>query len=312
MASEASAPILAAAGLWADPYFWSTAAALFTGLAAGQFARGAGGRIRGEGEPRKAVRRRARRFSRAIAFLSLGILSLAGLLVLADKTSTLEAGIWGGEARLLGIWALLVALLACLAGLYWLKAGLPLAALGFGILCLLGSSLRGWTPLRLEGGTAARIATFLPYELGPKAFRGHLELAHPEAGSTGRELGLDSTALAISVEELSLRGPLAFLAALAAAPAQLPAPEPLRFYQVTGMAGPGAAPLEFPDRVTSPVVGALLPLSAEAGEPGGSPVSRSTAFGLALRTRQTSQARSLVALEPVEFFLDGEGKPTPR
>jgi hypothetical protein len=304
MASETLPGLLGAAGLWADPWFWAGAAAAFSGLAAGQAVRIV---LPGREDGAKTLRRKPRRISRALAFLSLGILALAGFLVLADRNSLSGVGLAEGTGLpWLLIWALLLALLCTLAGLRWLAAGLPLAALCLGALWLLRLALQGWLPL--PPGSGVRVASFLPYELGPKGVRGHLELVSGGSALPSQELALGSASIALSVETLDLAGPLGFLAELSSGTAPVPAAGVSTFYRLVGIAAPGAEPQSFATPVHLDLVDAVLALpEGEGRAPGASVSSKPALFGLALRSRRTSQALGLVALEPLSFTLGRAG-----
>jgi hypothetical protein len=305
MASEVSAPMLVVSGIWADGYFWISAAALFMGLAAGQSVRALSS-LRDGG--RSAGRLRSRRSSRAIAFLSLGILGAAGFLVLADR----QAALRDGGLLVLVIWASFVCLLAFLAGLRWLAAGLPLGLLCIAILMLFRLGLRGWTAMEAGSSAGFKIATFLPYELGPVSSRGHLELFGQDSVPVDRELSLGSDRIALSVESLAFSGPLGLVAKLAATRGSSSIPPAGRFFRVVGIAAPGGISQSFSPPPYSRFLDALLPLPQElAREPGGSPAEHRALFGLARRSRQTGSASSLVALDPISFNLSQEGLPSP-
>jgi len=305
MASEASAQVLAAAGIFADPYFWTSAAALFLGLAAGQGIKACGG---GSGRGR-----RGRRIARALCFLSLAILGLAGFLVLADGAAFFRTGLFGGQAPALLAWAALIAALSCLAGLRPLAAGLPIAVLGLAVFVFSRLALEGWAPLRPLGGAPARIASFLPYGIAPSAVRGHLELFNRDSAPIAQDLALDGSGISLSVECLFFAGPLGFLAELAT-PQESPPPtsptprvDPRRFFRVVGVNSPGGGTQSFATPAHVALIDTLLPLPAGAGTHAEG-ASRSALFGLARRSRQSSEAAALVALEPLIFTLDDAGK----
>ena len=283
--------------LASSAYLWISATGLFMGLAAGQGLKALVST--GEGFLR-ARRRRPGRQARAIAFLSLGILSLAGLLVLPPKPLSLAIG----EAA---CWAILVFLLAGLAGFRPLAAGLPLAALCIAGLMLARLALEGWLPLRpVAAGSPYLVASLLPYEVGPSSFRGHLELPERDSVPVAQEVGLGAALAAVSVESLALSGPLAFLGDLALVPAPANA-DSLRLYRVVGIAAPGGLSQSFPVPSHILYLDRILPLPPGAGaEPGGEAASLFAFFGLASRSRLTSPPKPLIALEPVTFSVSLE------
>lgn len=318
MASEAGS---FAAGIWAEPYLWASLAAIFLGLAIGQGCAalffGLPERNPNRGGLARATaflvqsRRRGRRAARAICFLSLGILSLAAFLVLAQGAEFVKAGLFVGKASALTIWALALLVLAALAGLRPLAAGLPLALIFIALCVLFRLGLEGWAPLRLTSGQALRIATFLPYELGGASTRGHLELLVRDSGPLVQDLTLDSSSLALSVESLALSGPAGFLAELVEALSPGRGGLGGRFFRVVGISGPGGKSLGFPSRSPLPVFETLLPLPEGAGlEPSGRADAPGALLGFAQRSRASSEARSLVALEPLAFSLDEAGLPS--
>jgi hypothetical protein len=206
-------------------------------------------------------------------------------------------------------WALLVLALAFLAGLHWLAAGLPLSLLCLSSFLLFRLALQGWIAVDRDPRQNLRIAAFLPYELGKASARGQLELFGQVPSA--RELSLDSTLIALSVESLAFAGPLGFIASLASAPAPLKQLPRGRFYRITGIAAPGVPAKPLPEPPYLRFLEALLPLpSGAALEPGSSPATQSSVFGLARRIRQTSQAALLIALEPVSFSLSPDGLPS--
>ncbi len=277
----------------ASPYLWATAASAFAGLAAGQASRAF--LVIREGATR-AARRRSARIARAIAFLSLGILALAGLLVLSDLAAP--------RTGLLPFAALAFAI-ALLAGLRPLALGAPLGLTCAAVLCGLGLALSGWLSLgEATEGSPHEVASLLPYEVGPSSFRGHLELPERDSVPVAQELGLGAAELALSVECLSLAGPLAFLGDLALAFTKPSVAGTLRLYRVVGISAPGGPSLSFPVPAYIRLLDLVLPLSPGAGsEPGGSAASSSGLFGLASRFRLTSPPAHLVALEPVSYSL---------
>ncbi|MGA2546717.1 MAG: hypothetical protein ABSF43_09230 [Rectinemataceae bacterium] len=296
-------------GFWANPYLWTSAAAVFFGLAAGQAARAF---LPAREGGVRAVRRISRRLARAIAFLSLGILAMAALLVLADKTALVAEITRGGivpGAGLLLPWAGFIAVLALVAGLRPLEAGLPLVCVALALLVLVRLALEGWLPLgppRADG--YLEIAKFLPYEVGSSSFRGHLELPERDSVSVTQELGLASSSIAISVESLEFVGPLAFVVEAVGAFPRTKAAEALRFYRVVGIAAPGGIVQAFALPAHVRLLDALLPLPADAGrEPGGPTVSGGAVFGLAHRSRLTSSATPLAAMQSLSFGLNEEG-----
>jgi hypothetical protein len=287
----------------ADPYLWASAAALFIGLAFGQATRAA---LPGLLRRARAARSRSGRISRAIAFLSLGILGVAALLVFADK-SALSAAL--GQGGILLPWAGVVAAAALLAGRRPLAAGLPLALLVLAALGLLRLGLEGWLPLRpAAAGAPVRLAVLLPYEVGPSSFRGHLELQARDSVPVAQELGLASSAAALSVESLELSGPLNLAAGMAGRMAS-PNFEPrASFYRIVGIAGSGGAYLGFAAPAHVRMIDLFLPLAADSGiQPGGEAVAKAAFFGQARRSRQTSPSAPLAALEPLSFSIDEKG-----
>jgi hypothetical protein len=277
-----------ASELWADPYLWTTTASLLAGLSIGQ---GLGALVR---------RRRSRRLARCIAYLSLAILALAGLLVLSDKAALALA-----PSRLLFPWSAAIACLGLLAGRFPLAAGTPVALLALAALFLLRLSLAGWLPLR--PGAPLPVATLLPYEVGPASFRGQLELLERDSIPIAQELSLGSSSVALSAELLELEGPLGFCAGLVSP--RTSASGTRRFYRVVGLAAPGGMGRSFPSPAYLRFLDLALPLGPSEGlEPSGPSVSRSALFGLAKRSRGTSQAASLVALERLTFNLSEDGR----
>lgn len=286
----------------ANPYLWASAAAAFAGLAAGQALR-AFAPIR-EGAL-KAARRRPRRGARALAFLSLGILCVVGLLVFPAK----DGLAMGRGPDVLLAWSGLVFLLAFLAGFQPLVAGLPLALASCALAVALRLSLEGWLPLRpAASGAPLRFAAFLPYEVGPAASRGHLELLERDSVSVSQDLSLGAAAIALTVERLGLAGPPGFLAELASAGSPGPAASPRLYYRVAGVAVPGAPAQPFAAPAHVRLLDLALPLPAGAGlEPAGPPALRSGPLGLCQRSRSTSAAAPLVALQPLSFSLGADG-----
>jgi hypothetical protein len=306
MDSSSAPGIVAAGALWADPYLWTWAASLFAGLAAGQALRAL---LRSRRRADADRRRRSRRFARAIAFLSLGILAAAALFVLADKAGLSEA--WAGTPLVLLAWSLLSLGFGLCAGFRPLALGLPLAALGLAALGLANLGLRGWLPLRGGAGSWVEVARFLPYEVGPASFRGQLELPERDSMPIAQEAGLASSSIGIHVESLELKGPLRLAAGIAYPRARAASTAYSRasgFYRVVGLAAPGSlgslATLDFAGPPYARLLDALLPLSG-GNEPGGPPARASSPFGLALRTRRTSAASPVAVLEPVVFELSG-------
>ncbi len=298
-----------------DPYAWATAAALFSGLAAGQAIRCL---FPSRASLARTRRAGSRRVARVLILLSLGILALAGLLVLSDKAALAQSmgnaalgagdggGVVAGRGALLP-WAAFVAVAALASGLLPLAAGLPAAAVCLAVLCFLRLALAGWLPLSpAPTDRDHKIAYFLPYEVGPSLSRGHFEMPGRDSIPVVRELSLRSDAMALSAESLDLAGPLAFLASLAASP-EAEGPGTLRLYRVVGVSAPGGFSEAFPAPDYAILLDEFLSLPSGAGlAPGAAPVSRSTAFGLARRSRATSAAAGLIALEPVIFGLLSE------
>jgi hypothetical protein len=308
-----AAEIAARNGLWGirdDPYLWVSVAAVFTGLALGQAARAF---LPYRGPEARAARRRSGRVTRAIAFLSFGILSVAALLVMADK-GALAVGITKGGAvpgaGALMPWAAVVAGLAFVAGMRPLAAGIPLVCAALAVTFLAHLALEDWLPLRATAaGGSVKVAELLPYEVGPTSFRGHLELSERAAKPAAQELALGSDSVGITVETLVVAGPVAFLARVVMpTPRVLTAVAP-RFYRVVGIAAPGGAVQAFSPPANVRLLDTLLPLAPGAGlEPGAAAVS-SGVSALARRSRQTSAPSGLVALEPVSFGLGDDGVP---
>jgi hypothetical protein len=286
----------------ADPYLWATAASIFAGLAAGQALRAL---LRlGEGEL-AALRRRPRRIARAICLVGLCILALAALLVLPGRVALASAFDPAGGSVVLP-WSALVFFLALLGGLLPFAAGLPLAALSLAALVLLRLALDAWLPLR--PGAPPTIASFLPYEVGTAYFRGQLELQERDSIPVAQELSLGSSSIALTAELLELGGPLGLCAELSLLPRRAEAAPARRFYRIVGLAAPGGLSQAFPPPPYLNILDYLLPLPAEEGtEPGGAAARRIELFGLARRSRTTSPAIPLVALDRVFFVLDGEG-----
>ncbi len=309
MASD-SVALSSTFGLWQEPYLWASAIALFVGLAVGQAARALFLERRRD---ERSARLKSRRIARAVAFLSLGILALAALLILADK-GALVAGIsrvgTSGMPGPLVFWAGIVACLGILAGIWPLAAGLPVLAVTLAGLVLVRLSLEGWRPLRpaTAGGTA-KIAELLPYEVAAASFRGHLELLERDSAPVTQELGLASNSVALSIENLKLTGPLAFLARLVLPPSMGNRDvSASRYYHLIGIAAAGGRNQAFAMPPHIRILNALLPLPTGGGqEPGSAAVSRGGILGMAIRLRQTSAATSLVALQPVSFSLSEEG-----
>ena len=297
-----------ASGLWREPYLWASATTLLIGLAVGQVARAL---FLDRRRDARSARRKGRRIARAVAFLSFGILALAALLILADK-GALVAGISRGGASWipgsLVLWAGIIAGLGIIAGMWPIKAGLPVLAVTLAGLVLLHLGIEGWLPLRPTAGGPAKIAELRPYEVAASSFRGHLELLERDSVPVTQELGLASNSVAISIESLKLKGPLAFLARLVLPSIGNRDVSASRYYHLIGIAAPGGLAQTFTVPVYIRFFDTLLPLSDGAGrEPGSTAVSRDGIFGLAQRMRQTSGATSLVALQPISFGLSEEG-----
>jgi hypothetical protein len=307
MGSEALA-VYATANIWADPYFWTTLVAVFFGFASGQALRVF---IRLKENRVVARRRRSRRIARAIAFLSIGILAFAALLVLADK-----AALVGGIARFLAIpsWVAFVAVVGMAAGFRPFVLGTPLAALALSVLGLVGLCLDGWLPLR-AAGSSFEIARLLPYEVGPNGFSGHFELPERDSVPVAQELGLPSNSVSLRVESLELAGPLRLAVGLLkvvsagervrSSDASASFSTVARFYRIVGLASPGGD-MRFASPRHIALLDTLLSLPPNGGlEPGA--MVRSTLFGLATRFRRTSGAERLVTLEPVSFGISADG-----
>jgi hypothetical protein len=296
-------------GFGANPYLWVSAAAAFIGLAAGQTAHAF---LPVRADEAKSARRKSGSLARAIAFLSLGILAMAALLVLADKTALAQEFARGGVVPGVGVlllWAAVVVVLAAVAGLRPLAAGLPIVCILLALLVLARVALEGWLPLRPATAEGyLKIARFLPYEAGPSFSRGHLELSAGGSVSATQEFGLASGSIAVSVELLDFVGPLAFLADVAGASPSAAAGEVSRFYRIVGIAAPGGVVQVVAAPAHVRLLDAVLPLAAGAGlDPGGRTVSSGAVFGLARRSRLTSPAAPLAALQPLSFGLSEEG-----
>ena len=298
-------------GIRADPYLWVSVAAVFTGLALGQAARAF---LPYRGPAARSARRRSGRVARAIAFLSFGILSVAALLVMADKGALAVGLARGGAvpgAGALMPWAAVVAGLALVAGMRPLAAGIPLVCAALAVTFLARLALEDWLPLRAPtAGGSVKVAEMLPYEVGPASFRGHLELSERAAKPAAQELALGSNSVGVTVETLVASGPVAFLAKIV-----LPSPRTLaatapRFYRVVGIAAPGGATQAFSAPANIRLLDTLLPLAPGAGLEPGAAAATSGPVALARRSRQTSAASGLVALEPVSFGLGEDGVPT--
>jgi hypothetical protein len=295
-----------------DPYLWATTAALFAGLAVGQAVRCLS--LSGA-SPSETGRARARRTARALTYISLAILAVAGLLVLSDKAALARAlgsaalgtgnkgGAFFGSGALLP-WAALVAAIALAVGLFPRAAGIPAAAVCLAGLVLLRLALMGWLSLPAAPAEGHyKIAHLLPYEVGPASFLGHLEMPALDSAPASRELSLRASAVALSAESLELAGPLAFLGGLADPP-KAAGSVVLRLYRISAVSAPGGIAESFPLPAYSLLLDVFLSLPPGAGiAPGGAAVSRTTAFGLARRSRATSAAIGLAALEPVNFGL---------
>jgi hypothetical protein len=301
---DSSAAGIGAAGeVWVDPFSWAGAAALLLGLAAGQ----ALGAALGAGRGRAAGKRpRPGRIARAIALLSLAILSVAALLVFADKTALGLALSRGGA---LAPFCAAALCLGFLAGLHPLVLGLPLAALALLGLGGLRLGLEGWLPLRPGSGEAVEIARLLPFEVGPASFRGQLESPARGTASVTRELSLASASVCLGVQSLEFRGPLRLAGGLVRPGAASGAfPSALRFYRIAGLAAPGGPRLDFAAPPHARLLDAALP-PPSIGLPGpdGEGVSRSGFLGLVLRRSLWSPAAALAAFEPAVYSLSVDG-----
>jgi hypothetical protein len=290
------------AGLVLDPYLWGAGSSLLAGLAAGQALR-ALRRSRRRADADRHLR--SSRFARAIAYLSLAILALAGLFVLADKGGLALA--WGaGRLAFLSSCAAALAIGAC-AGRNPLALGLPLAALVAALLLILGLALEGWLPLRADSGSRALVARLLPYEVGKGSFRGQLELPERDSVPVVQDLSLAATAVGLRAECLELGEPLRLAACLVSPKARLasaPYADLLRLYRVAGLAGGAGAELDFRGPARLALLDAAMPLPADAGlDPGSPPARREALLGLVRRTRSASAAVALVPLQPLSFEL---------
>jgi hypothetical protein len=287
--------------LWADPFLWASAATAFAGLASGQALRAL---VPSRRAPASSSRRRSRRFARAIAFLSLGILAAATLLVLADKGALADALAPGGG--LLPCAAAFSAL-GLLAGFSPLGLGLPLSGLCLVVLVLVRLALAGWLPFRQPAaspsGPAFEIARLLPYEAGAASFRGQIELPERDSVPVAQEAALASGSAGLMAETLALKGPLRLAARIAMPRARSAAFATTRLYRVSGLYGERGTSQDFPAPRNAGLLDAVLPLGAAEG-----PASSSAGlFGLALRLRVSSPAVPLVALQPVSFRLAEDG-----
>jgi hypothetical protein len=304
MDSSVAAGIGQVGGAWTDPYLWAALAALFVGLAAGQVLR-AFLRSRRRGDVDR--RRRAARFARAIAYLSLGILALAALFVLADKSGLSEALI-AGRSVLIASCAMFFVLGLC-AGLAPLLLGLPIACLAFAALGFLRFALAGWLPIRSDSGSSLLIARLLPYEVGPSSFKGQLELLERDSLPVVQDLGFASSSVGIRVECIELKEPLRIAACIASPKVRAASKAyagTLRLYRIDGLVAQGdASPgLDFKRPLHFRLLDAVLPLpSGEGLAPAFSPARAQALFGLAERTRRTSLFGSLALLQPLSFEL---------
>lgn len=277
-----------------DPYLWSALAALLLGLALGQALRWASTftrRARATGKGRKS---RGGRSARALALLGLAFLPATAMLVFPDKASLLDPGLlaWAGIALAIG----------ALAGFWPRAAGLGLAAALIGALVAVDAGLSGWIDFR----GPSRIASILPYELvagEPGAggrgasFRGELELVERDSVPVAQAVAMGSSEVAVAVESLELRGPLALAAALVGRG------EGGRFYRVVGLVAPGAQPLHFPE--ASALLSSIAAIAPGEGLEPGAPALRSEALlGLFVRRRGASESARLIPLEPARFALD--------
>jgi len=293
-----------ASSLAADPFAWAFIAALFSGIAAGQCLRAFAAAGRGRGD---ALRLRSRRIARAIAYLSLAILAAAALFVLADKGALASA--WASPAILLG-WAALVLAFGLCAGTRPLLLGLPLAVIAGAALVLVRLSLEGWLPLRSAAAPKVEIARLLPYEVGASSFRGQLELPERDSVPVAQEVGFAASSAALRVEGIELKEPLRLAACIVLPGARGAAAAyttTLSLYRVVGLAAPGVTGNAFATPRWVGLLDAALPLRAGEGLESGLPPARARAlFGLAERTRRTSAAAPLVALDALVFDLDAK------
>jgi hypothetical protein len=303
MDSSSSTGLGGVVGLWSDPFLWSLASALFLGLAAGQVVRALRRSRRRADDDR---RRRSARFARAIAYLSLGILALAGLFVLADKTGLNEA--WNAERTVLLASCAAIFVLGACAGRCPLALGLPVAGLLAAAFCLLGLAVAGWLPLRSDSGSEAFVvARLLPYKVEPNSFSGQLELPERDSVPVVQDIGLASSSVGLRVECLELREPLRLVACLVSPKARASSAAwsgSLKLYRVAGVAAKGGLSLDFRGPAHLGLLDAALPMSADEGlEPLSAPARTEALFGLALRVRSTGESLRLVPLQPIFFEI---------
>jgi hypothetical protein len=298
MASSPGA--LAAAGSWwvSEPCLWGGLAALFVGLALGQALRA----CVPIHEPRvRSLHARPHRIARSIAFLSLGLLALVGLLVFVDKAVLAEAlsASFSRGGMVLLPWACVVALIGLLSGFRPFVLGLPLAFMAALACVLLSLCLEGWLPFRAAGGEGYRIARLLPYEVGASSFRGQLETAERDSVPVLQELSFDSNSVALSAESLELSGPLGLAAKALTRSGGASGPgngsASARFYRIVGIVAPGGREKSFVSPPRTSILNALVP--KEAG---------SALYGTVKKNRRVSEFSVLLALEPVVFSLDSD------
>jgi hypothetical protein len=294
MVSESRGRDLLAAA--ANPWLWSGLAAFFLGMALGQMAFAALGRIRkGRRSPKAAT-------IRAPIFASIGLAAGAALLILPPSGALLAPG--------LSVWSPAVFVLGCLAGFLPRAVGIPVLVIAVGAVLLARSGLSDWSSY----GGRASLARLLPFEIAREAsgavhVRSQLDLdLGPGAGSPGQtviDLPFDSAALC--VEGLELRGPLAALAVISRAdrpPAD--AGSIARFFRVAGISGPAPAALAFPmgGGALSRALAGLARLAPGSGFEAGERAESSAFGGLVVHSRATSPLQALEPLRSLSFSLD--------
>ena len=277
-----------------DPYLWSALAALFAGLSLGQVSRWASTFFPRARTRRDARSKRARRWTRAVAFFALALLPATAILVFPAKASLSVAALLPWSAAVLALGALMGA---------WPKAaGIPIALLVVAFFVGLGAGLSGWLAFKGPG----LVASLLPLDVvvpqsaaEAPSFRGELELAERDSVPIAQRIEMQSSEVALVAESIELAGPLGLAAKLARSGSSG------RFYRVVGLVSPNAPPTLFPSAST--LLGRVAALgSGEGFEPGAAPAMREALWGLFTRRRSASPSARLVVLEPLRFYL-GEG-----